>query len=126
MSTKNSGSAGLVTPKNENGQTPQKFQRSSSSSTSGSTQYRTVEEDVFVPKLKFAEAPATVMSLLKLSIRLKLLSLVQLQESSSLYWPFQAMPSLSGADGDIIQLELDCIIEDYKNVRKIINAKMPK
>jgi hypothetical protein len=53
MSSKKSGSAGLVTPKNENRQNPQKFQRSSSSSTSGSIQYRIIGEDVFVLKLKF-------------------------------------------------------------------------
>jgi hypothetical protein len=42
-----------ATPKNEIVSNPQKFQRSSSSSTSGRSQYRTNEEEEFVPKLKF-------------------------------------------------------------------------
>jgi hypothetical protein len=42
-----------VTPKNESGQNLQKFQRSSVNSTSGRSRYRTIEEDVFVSKLKF-------------------------------------------------------------------------
>jgi hypothetical protein len=111
---------------NENGQ-------SSSSSTFGRTQYRTVEENVFVPKLKFNGAERISSNYHEFAEALhkaEALKFGAIARTIKLNdWPFQAMPSPPDAmpcHGVTTELEFDLIMEDYKEERKIIICESAK
>ena len=130
MSSKKSGSAAYATPKNENGANPALKSQKFSGSTSGKT-YRSIEEEVVVPKLKFNGAERISSNYHEFADALHQAAALKFGAISRIIkindWPLLAPPSAPAVDNVTSQLELDLLMEDYKEERKIVireNAKI--
>jgi hypothetical protein len=79
---------------------------------------------MLTPELKFMISATIMISLKPQATALKFGAIARIIKLND--WSFQAMPSPPDADGDISQLELDLIMEGYKEKRKIIIRKNAK